>query len=193
MFTGIIEESGIVATLKPVKNLVTLKVKAKKVVKDLKPGDSVAVNGVCLTATQTKGGTIIFDLMKESLDKTTLGSLKPGDKVNLEPALKFGSRLGGHFVTGHVDDMGVIRKKVLRPNYAEYQISAAKDLLRYIVPKGSVTIDGISLTVGKVAKNYFTVYLIPYTLAVTTLGEKQVSDKVNVETDILAKYVLTIK
>ena len=193
MFTGIIEESGIVTNLRPVKNLVTLQVKAKKVTKGLKAGDSVAVNGVCLTATQIKAGTIAFDLMKESLNKTTLGSLKSGDKVNLEQALKFGQRLGGHFVTGHVDDLGVISKKLLRPNYAEYRIKVPKEVLRYIVPKGSVTIDGISLTVGKVAKDHFSVYLIPYTLKVTNLGQKKVADKVNVETDILAKYVLTVK
>lgn len=193
MFTGIIEESGIVATLKPVKDLVTLKVKAKRVVKDLKPGDSVAVNGVCLTATQTKGGTIAFDLMKESLDKTTLGSLKSGDKVNLERAMKFGQRLGGHFVTGHVDGVGVITGKVVLKNYVEYQVAVARELLRYIIPKGSVTIDGVSLTIGKVERNYFSVYLIPYTLKVTSLGQKKVHDKVNIETDILAKYVLTIK
>jgi riboflavin synthase len=131
--------------------------------------------------------------MKESLDKTTLSSLKPGDKVNLEQALKFGQRLGGHFVTGHVDDLGVISKKVLRPNYVEYQIKVPKAILRYIVPKGSITIDGISLTVGKVEKDHFSVYLIPYTLKVTNLGQKKVSDKVNIETDILAKYVLTVK
>ena len=190
MFTGIIEESGIVARLKPAKNLLTLYIKARKVIKGLKAGDSVAVNGVCLTATQIKGGIIAFDLMKESLDKTTLGLLKPGDKVNLEASLKFGQRLGGHFVTGHVDGLGIIRKKILQPNYVEYEIALAKELLRYIVPKGSVTIDGVSLTVGKVGKNFFTVYLIPYTLKVTNLGQKKAADKVNIETDILAKYIV---
>src|SRR5689334_18122500 len=112
MFTGIIEESGIVAQLKPSRNLVTLQVKAKKVTKGLRAGDSVAVNGVCLTAAKVKAGMVGFDIIKESLSKTTLGSLRPGDKVNLEPALKFGSRLGGHFVTGHVDGLGTIVRKI---------------------------------------------------------------------------------
>jgi riboflavin synthase len=189
MFTGIIEESGIVAGLKPAKNLATLLVKSGKVSKGLKAGESVAVNGVCLTAAQIKGRIITFHIIQESLYKTTLGSLKSGDKINLEPALKFGSRLGGHFVTGHVDGLGVLARKVLQKNYVEYEIRLARELLRYVVPKGSITIDGVSLTVGKVGKNSFSVYLIPYTLKVTNLGLKKAQDKVNIETDILAKYV----
>ena len=193
MFTGIVEESGIVKGLKPVKNLATLSVKAVQVRKGLKLGDSVAVNGVCLTVVGIKKDVLAFEIMKESLAKTTIGSLKSKDKVNLERALKADSRFGGHFVTGHVDGLGVIRRKVTQTNYVEFEITVAKELLRYIVPKGSVCLDGVSLTVGKVKKASFAVYLIPYTLKVTNLGQKKAGDRVNIETDILAKYILKNK
>lgn len=191
MFTGIVEELGTVKKLTMVKNLATLHVKASsKFTKGLKVGDSVSVNGVCLTIVSLKAGTMAFEIMKESLDKTTLGELVVKAGINLERALKADSRLGGHFVTGHIDGMGVILKKLTLPNYLEYEIKIPQELRRYIVPKGSIGVDGISLTVGYVYKGSFTVYIIPYTLKVTTLGSKKIGDRVNLETDILAKYVL---
>ena len=193
MFTGIVEELGIVKGLKSTKNLATLSVAAKKVTKDLKAGDSVAVNGVCLTVTHIKGGVIAFEIMKESLTRTTLGILKPNEKVNLERALKANSRLSGHFVTGHIDDVGVIRQKLTQRNYLAYEIKIDTSLRRYLVPKGSITIDGVSLTVGQVKKNSFIVHLIPFTLKVTTLGQKKIGDRVNIETDIVAKYIFQNK
>ncbi len=140
--------------------------------------------------TGIKAGCFYFDLMKETLDATTLKSLKAGAKVNLERAMKAEARLGGHFVTGHVDAVGMIKDIRRLKNYVEYRISLSKKLMRYVVPKGSVAIDGISLTVGEVKKNWFAVYFIPHTLEVTTIGEKKVGDEVNIETDLLAKYIL---
>ena len=128
--------------------------------------------------------------MLETLRKTTLSQLRPGMPVNLERALKAGGRFDGHFVMGHVDDRGIIKKRIALPNYVEFQISVAPKLYRYLVPKGSVCVDGVSLTVGEVKKNYFSVYLIPHTLKVTTLGTKKEKDAVNIEADILARYIL---
>ena len=191
MFTGIIEELGIVQNLTAAKNLATLYVKASgKVTQGLKLGHSVAVNGVCLTVVGIKSNIMAFEIMRESLDKTTLGDLKPKDGVNLERALKANSPLGGHFVTGHIDGMGIIRKKINLPNYLEYEIQISKKLRHYVAPKGSVALDDVSLTIGRVYKNSFAVYLIPYTYKVTNLGIKKIGHKVNIETDILAKYIL---
>lgn len=190
MFTGIIEETGAVKAISSKKNLSVLKVRAKKVLKGIKLGASVAVNGTCLTVTGIKKNVLAFDIMRETLLKTNLGVLKPKDCVNLERALKANSRVDGHFVTGHVDDLGVVKQRIERENYVEFRIGITKGLMRYIVEKGSVSIDGVSLTIGEVKKTYFSVYLIPFTLEVTTLGSKKKGDKVNIETDILAKYIL---
>ncbi len=189
MFSGIVEEQGIIEKINKRKNSAALTLKAQRSVLGTKAGDSIAVNGVCLTVTAKQGARLTFDIMKETLCATTLGCLHPGQKANLERALKMNDRLGGHFVTGHVDGVGVIDKKIVQTDYVEYRISVDKSLIRYIVPKGSVCIDGISLTVGEVKRNRFSVYLIPHTLKITTLGTKKESDRVNVETDILAKYV----
>lgn len=193
MFTGIVEEKGFVRDLKRTKNLFVLSIGAKKILKGLKLGDSVAVDGVCLTAVSKKGSRVSFDVMKETIRKTTLKNLQKGASVNLERSLKFGSRLGGHFVFGHIDGVGVIRRKIVSPNYVEFQIALGKKLMGYLVPKGSVCVDGISLTVGRVQRNYFSVYIIPHTLHVTTLGMKKASDRVNIETDIIAKYIKSKK
>ncbi|VAX36322.1 Riboflavin synthase eubacterial/eukaryotic [hydrothermal vent metagenome] len=190
MFTGIIEETGIVKGVKQKKNLSVLTIQAKKVVRGAKVGDSIAVNGVCLTVTGTQKGVLSFDIMKESLACTTLGNLSKGSKVNLERALKVNGRIDGHFVSGHVDDVVKIKKIVELENYTEFQLSLKKSLNPFLVPKGSVCLDGISLTVGKVTKAYFSVYLIPLTKQVTTFGEKKKGDVINIETDILAKYLL---
>ena len=190
MFTGIVEEIGTVVELKVKNNLSTLEIHAKKVLEDIKQGDSVAVDGVCLTVVDIKGEMLTFDMMKETLVKTTLGGLKPQGQVNLERALKMSSFISGHFVSGHVDGVGVIKKRIKKENHLELRIQLLKNLRKYIVPKGSVCIDGVSLTIGEVKGDYFSIYLIPYTRHITTLGEKKEKDRVNIETDILAKYVL---
>lgn len=190
MFNGIIEEIGIVEQINFKKNLTILKVRAQKISKGVKPGASIAVDGACLTVTGAKSAVLTFDIMRESLLATTLGSLKIKTKVNLERALKANGRINGHFVTGHVDTVGVIKEKVAQTNYIELRIGLTKDVKRTIVPKGSICLDGVSLTVGKVKKLYFSVYLIPFTKQATTLGSKKKGDKVNIETDVLAKYVL---
>lgn len=191
MFNGIVEEIGIVDVLERRKNLSVLKVRASKLMSGTKPGDSIAVEGVCLTVTEKKKNILVFDMMRETVNKTSLGWLRRGDKVNLERALKAGSRVSGHFVTGHVDVVGRIEAKVSATNYAELSIRMPEGLGKYIVSKGSVALDGVSLTVGKVGKGRFSVYLIPFTKQVTTLGAKKKGDRVNIETDILAKYILS--
>ncbi len=193
MFSGIIEELGKVAGVSHKKNLSVLKISTRKIRKGLKLGDSVAVNGTCLTISKIEKHILSFDLMKETLEKTTLGLLNVSDPVNLERALAVSDRLSGHFVTGHTDNMCRIKNIVSLENYLELQIELKKDLRQYIVPKGSVSVDGVSLTVGKVAKDYFSVYLIPFTLKVTNLGIKKTGDSVNIETDVLAKYILNKK
>jgi len=193
MFTGIVEATSQVTSLSKRQNLFTLAIAKPKAFTDVKIGDSIANDGVCLTVTSTRGRCFYFDLMKETLDATTLKHLKPGNWVNLERAMKAEARMGGHFVTGHVDAVGKIKAIRTLPNYVEYRISIPKPLMRYVVPKGSVSIDGISLTVGEVRKKWFAVYFIPHTLAVTTIGEKKTGDDVNIETDLLAKYILKAK
>ena len=190
MFTGIIEEMGIVEGISSKKNLSVLKVRVQKVLKGAKKGTSIAVNGVCLTVTDIKKDILEFDIMRETLLKTNLGTLRPKDCVNLERALKANGRIDGHFVSGHVDDMGLIKAKITGENYTELQISTKRNLMKYIAPKGSVCLDGVSLTIGEVRKTYFSIYLIPFTLEVTTLGNMKKGDRINIETDILAKYIL---
>ena len=193
MFNGIVEEIGIVDALERRKNLSALKVRARKVLQGTKPGDSIAVEGVCLTVTEKKKNILAFDMMRETVSKTSLGQLRRGDKVNLERALKAGVRVSGHFVTGHIDGAGRVEQKIAEANYGELSIRLPKGLGKYIVPKGSVALDGVSLTVGKVGKGRFSVYLIPFTKQVTTLGSKKKGDWVNIETDILAKYLLSAR
>jgi len=190
MFSGIVEEKGIVKGVNRKKNLITMDIQAHRVLRGTKIGDSIAVNGVCLTVTHLSGKTAVFDLMKETLDFTTLGYAKTGTSVNLERALKVSDRIGGHFVSGHVDGMGLLKKKVTMENYVEWQIELDRKLMRYMAPKASVTVDGVSLTIGWVKKTMFSIYLIPHTLEVTTFGSKKVGQKLNIETDVLAKYIL---
>jgi len=190
MFSGIIEEAGEVVSVEKKENLSVIKIKVKKVLSGTKAGSSISVAGVCLTVTDIKGKIFSFDIMKETILKTTLGGLKPTMKVNLERALKMNDRISGHFVTGHVDNMEKIRNIITGPNYTELQITICKDLAKYVVAKGSICIDGVSLTVGEVRKTFFSVYLIPFTLDVTTLGQNKKGDRVNIETDILAKYIV---
>ena len=190
MFTGIVETTSPVLALEKKKNLFVLVVEKPADFNDIKVGDSMANDGVCLTVTAIKDGAFSFDLMKETLSATTLKNLNAGSIVNLERALKADARLGGHFVTGHVDAVGRIDDIRTLPNYVEYRIAVPKALMRYVVPKGSVAVDGISLTVGNVKKKWFAVYFIPHTLTVTTIGQKKIGDEVNIETDLLAKYIL---
>ena len=190
MFTGIIESVGTIRRIKKEQNLITLSVQAASISKDVKKGDSISIEGTCLSAVQKKGSLLSFEVMKETLEKTTLGKLKVGSKVNLERALKANGRIDGHFVTGHVDGMGVITKVVRDKNYSEFHVKASRPILRYIVAKGSICVDGISLTIGRVGKHSFSFYLIPYTDKMTTLGKKRAGQAVNIETDILAKYLL---
>lgn len=187
MFTGIIEEIGIVENIKRINNITQLSIKANKIIDDIKIGDSVSINGTCLTITKIEKEVLSFDLMPETLKTTNLGLLKLKDKVNLERSLKLGDRISGHFVTGHIDCMGLIRKKNYVNNNLCFEITTPNKFLKYILPKGSIALDGISLTIADRKSNTFSVYIIPHTLENTILKTKGPSDKVNLEFDILAK------
>jgi len=189
MFTGIIERMGSIKKIEAKKNLMVFGIDLGPLAKKVWVGDSVSVSGVCLTVVSKKARVACFDLMRETIEKTSLRSLDVGDKVNLELALRAGSRLGGHFVTGHVDEVAVIKHIAQEKNWVAICLSSTPVIRKHLVPKGSVTVDGISLTIGRVGKDYFEVYLIPYTLKVTSLGLKKTGDCVNIETDILAKYL----
>jgi riboflavin synthase len=191
MFTGLVEEKGRVKAFRHLKNLSTLTISCSKVARGTKIGDSVAVCGVCLTVIRKTASSLIFEMMKETLQSTTLKSLKLKDAVNLERALKMNDRLGGHFVTGHVDGAGKIRTIKRLKNYLEFSIEIRQNLEKYFVPKGSVCVDGVSLTVGQVKGRMFSFYLIPHTVKTTTFSDRRVGDRVNVETDILAKYLFS--
>ncbi|MCD7845767.1 MAG: riboflavin synthase [Oscillospiraceae bacterium] len=189
MFTGIIEEMGAVRAVKRGANSSLLSIGARVVLDDLKIGDSVAVNGVCLTATSVDQSGFTADVMHETLNRSSLGALTVGSPVNLERAMAANGRFGGHIVSGHIDGTGHIQS-IRRDDIALwYTIEAAPALLRYIVEKGSVAIDGISLTVAAVTEKDFSVSLIPHTASVTLLGRKRPGDIVNLETDIIGKYV----
>jgi riboflavin synthase len=155
---------------------------------DLQLGESVSVNGVCLTVIKHKG-EISFDVSPETLKSTNIGELKVGDKVNLERALKLSDRLGGHLVTGHVDGTGTIREKKLSGEYTFYTFDSSEEILKYIVQKGSIAVDGISLTVVGLDNRSFSVAIIPHTLTATNIGDKGIGDRVNLEVDIIGKYV----
>ena len=224
MFTGIIEELGVVETLEDQGDAVRLTVRGPHVTVDARPGDSIAVNGCCLTIAQRDGETFTADVMRETLDKTSLGALQAGARVNLERAVTPTTRLGGHIVQGHVDGTGALLTRTPSEHWELVEISLPEELARYLVDKGSVTVDGVSLTVvstgstgrgvstgstgrgvstgstgrgistgstrrGETGRASFTVSLIPETLARTTLGLKQVGDPVNLEVDVIAKYV----
>lgn len=158
--------------------------------KGLKIGQSVALNGVCLTATKITKSNCIFEMIEETTKKTDLGNLNPGDTVNIERSLKTGDRLEGHFVLGHVDGVGIIKKILKRPKEVQVWFEIPKNLSKYVVKKGSIAIDGISLTVVDVKKNLASVCLIPHTMELTNFKTKHIGDKINIETDILGKYIL---
>ncbi|HBM15147.1 MAG TPA: riboflavin synthase [Lentisphaeria bacterium] len=189
MFTGIIEELGIFNYLKSSEKLVTTSVSCTEILKGLKIGDSIAVNGVCLTVSFFDSSSFIADVMPETLNKTNLGKLKPGSCVNLEKALLVSDRLGGHFVSGHIDGVAYICEKKSDRNAIIITFSTSKELLRYMVQKGSVAIDGVSLTIAFIDRIFFGVSLIPLTAKLTTLGYKNIGDEVNIECDIIGKYI----
>ena len=189
MFTGIIEEVGTLRSVRRGAHSAVLSIGAETVLSDLKIGDSVAVNGVCLTATTVDAGGFTADVMHETLNRSSLGALVPGSPVNLERAMAANGRFGGHMVAGHIDGTGTITARRQDDNAVWYTVSAAPSLLRYIVEKGSIAIDGISLTVASVEADRFSVSVIPHTAAVTVLGRKRPGDIVNLETDLIGKYV----
>lgn len=189
VFTGIVEEVGTVVEIKRGQHSATLGVKAEKVLEDLKTGDSVAVNGICLTATTVLSNGFTADVMHETLNRSSLSGLKLGSRVNLERAMPANGRFGGHIVAGHVDGVGTIVKITRDDTAIWYTVKADSSILRYIVEKGSITVDGISLTVARVGESEFSFSAIPHTVSVTVLGQRKVGDAVNLENDIIGKYV----
>lgn len=189
MFTGIVEELGVVEALVDQGDAIRLTLRGPHVTLDAGLGDSIAVNGCCLTVAERDQETFTADVMRETLDKTSLGVLAVGDRVNLERAVTPQTRLGGHIVQGHVDGTGKVVSRTPSEHWEVVEVSLPADLARYVVAKGSITVDGISLTVVEVRPQSFTVSLIPETLARTTLGTKQPGEPVNLEVDVIAKYV----
>ena len=189
MFTGIIEEIGIIQAVHhgPASSLLTIR--AEKVLEDVKDGDSIAVNGVCLTVTSHGSSYFTADVMHETLNRSSLGNLRQGSPVNLERAMAAGSRFGGHIVSGHIDGIGTVSAIRQDDIAVWYTISASPSILRYIIEKGSIAIDGISLTVATVTDIDFSVSIIPHTAAQTTLARRQSGDIVNLENDVIGKYV----
>ncbi|NLJ77310.1 MAG: riboflavin synthase [Peptococcaceae bacterium] len=189
MFTGIVEELGVIKAVRRGVHSAQLLIKAAKVIGDSRVGDSIMVNGVCLTAVNFGESNFTADVMAETLDKSNLGKLKIGDRVNLERALSLGDRLGGHIVSGHIDGIGTIVQREKHDIALLISIKAPEAVMRYIIKKGSVAIDGISLTVVDFAADVFRVSLIPHTAQETTLGFKKTGDSVNLEGDIVGKYI----
>ena len=193
MFTGIVEGIGKIEKIsKNTKNrsAIQMTVNLGKYAKGLKIGQSVALNGVCLTATKLSKSNCVFEMIEETTRKTDLGNLKSGDIVNIERSLKTGDRLEGHFVLGHVDGVGTIKKIQNKPKEVQVWFEVPKKLSKYVVKKGSIAVDGISLTVVDVKNNLASVCLIPHTMEITNFKTKNVGDKLNIETDILGKYIL---
>lgn len=190
MFTGIVEEVGRIKQIHHVsEEAIQLTIEADEVLGDVQLGDSIAVNGICLTVTKFTREEFSVDVMPETIKATSLRSMEEGTKVNLERSLQAQDRLGGHFVTGHVDAVGEITRKEAVENAVYYDISLPKDLMIYFVEKGSIAVDGVSLTVFALGQQSVTISLIPHTLEVTILGERGVGDLVNIECDMLAKHV----
>nr|WP_320411458.1 riboflavin synthase [Candidatus Syntrophocurvum alkaliphilum] len=189
IFTGIIEELGVVKNIVKGANSCKINIQCQEVLSDVKLGDSIAINGVCLTVVEFSKNHFIADVMAETLEKTILKELKSGSQINLERALRLSDRLGGHLVQGHVDGVGTILEKENLDISIIFRIQAPEHVLKYIIPKGSIAIDGISLTVVDVFAESFSVSVIPHTATITTLGQKDTGDKVNLETDIIGRYI----
>ncbi|MEM7455038.1 MAG: riboflavin synthase [Planctomycetota bacterium] len=189
MFTGLVEEKGTIEMITPLADAADLKISCNIVHEDVAIGDSIAVNGCCLTVVAIEANKLTFQAGSETLSRTNLGKLNEGSPVNLERSLSVGSRLGGHFVTGHVDAVGVVDQRDDHGEWSDIWFKVDAGLTRQMAGKGSVAVDGISLTLVKVEADRFSIQAIPHTLAETTLGERSVGDQVNIETDLLAKYV----
>jgi riboflavin synthase len=192
MFTGIVEELGETVAVDDLGDAARLTVRGPQVTQDVANGDSIAVNGVCLTVASTSGDTFTADVMRETLNRSSLGALAPGTPVNLERSVRLADRLGGHLVQGHVDGTGTIISRTPAEHWDVVRIGLPPgpvNLARYVVEKGSVAVDGISLTIVSVSATWFEVSLIPETLKRTTLGAKQPGETVNLEVDVIAKYV----
>ncbi len=189
MFTGLIEEIGYIEKIETKTISTTMQIKAKKVLDKVKVGDSIATNGACLTVVTHTDNTFTVDIMAETVRMTNIKTLRKGDPVNLERALRLSDRLGGHIVSGHIDGTGVIKEFREEENAIWVKIEASEEILKYIIKKGSITIDGISLTVAKLENETFSVSLIPLTRDDTTLASKKVGDIINLECDIVGKYV----
>jgi len=193
MFTGIVEGIGKVKKISKItknRSAVQMIVDLGKHSKGLKTGQSVALNGVCLTVTKLSKDGCTFEMIEETTKKTDLGNLRPGGIVNIERSLKAGDRLEGHFVLGHVDGVGIIKKIEKKPKEVQVWFQIPKNLSKYVVKKGSIAIDGISLTVVEIKNNLASVCLIPHTIEVTNFKTKKIGDRINIETDILGKYIL---
>lgn len=189
MFTGIVEEIGTLAEIKGGKLASQLTIRAKKVLEDVNLGDSISVNGVCLTVTSFNHHQFTVDVMPETLKKTSLSQLLHKDPVNLERAMAMGKRFGGHIVSGHVDGTGKVISRESYANAVLFRIETSADLLKYMVPRGSITVDGVSLTIVDVWDRGFSISLIPHTLAHTSMRERKSGDRVNLECDMIGKYV----
>ena len=189
MFTGIIETIGVIEQVEPTDDLTRLVIDAKPIVDGVELGDSVAVNGGCLTVTSIRDGSLSFEAVRETMERTALGDLKVGARVNLERAVRAGDRLDGHIVQGHVDGVGTVRQMVREGNDVRLQIDCDPEFADCVVEKGSIAVDGVSLTVAALLPSGFEMALIPHTLEVTTLRDRQPHDRVNLEADVLGKYV----
>jgi riboflavin synthase len=189
VFTGIVEELGAVVAVEPLEDAARLRIRGPLVTSDAVHGASISVNGVCLTVVEHGEGEFTADVMQETLDRSSLGALAPGSPVNLERPVTLEARLGGHLVQGHVDGTGTILERTPSEHWEVVRVSLPGELGRYVVEKGSITVDGVSLTVVEAHDDWFSVSLIPTTLELTTLGSKGVGDPVNLEVDVVAKYV----
>lgn len=189
MFTGIVEELGQIRKIQKGRSSAVLEIEARKVLEGTRVGDSICVSGVCLTVTSLEGGRFTADVMHETLNRSALQNARPGSLVNLERAMAADGRFGGHIVAGHVDGTGRIRGIEKDDNAVWYTIGAGDEILRYVVEKGSIAIDGISLTVAKVGEGWFSISAIPHTIRETTLQVKHQGDLVNLENDVIGKYV----
>jgi riboflavin synthase len=189
MFSGIVEEMGAVQAIEKGLTGAKFSILASAILDDLQVGDSVSVSGACLTVTTIEDQSFLVDVSKETLNCTNFGTIAIGTPLNLERAMKLNARMSGHLVTGHVDGIGMLRAREQDGNAIYLTVEASEDIMRYCVPKGSITIDGISLTINSVTDNLFSVAIIPHTANVTTIGLKQIGDSVNLESDLIGKYV----
>ena len=189
VFTGIIEELGTIKGVRKQSEGIRLSITAKVIMDGMKTGDSIAVNGACLTVTEFDRYSLTVDVSAETVKRTNIGKLRVGDKVNLERPMRLSDRLGGHLVSGHVDAVGLIRGMIKKGDVSVFTFEAPKEISKYLISKGSVAVDGISLTVNDITGNTFSITVIPHTVKMTTLGFKKIGDIVNLEADMIGKYI----